>query len=87
MDATKEIDSYFPEALRERVLNFVQFRNTPRMDDLGSYLPNHESSYFTNKNILIVNVVFEVYILNYIFWFALLIFCSVSKKIISWVTA
>lgn len=34
MESTKEIDSYFPEALRERVLNFVQFQNTPRMDDL-----------------------------------------------------
>lgn len=34
MESTKEIDSYFPEALRERVLNFVQFNRTSRMDDL-----------------------------------------------------
>ena len=37
MESTKEIDSYFPEALRERVLNFVQFNRTSRMDDLGTY--------------------------------------------------
>ena len=36
MESTKEIDSYFPEALRERVLNFVQFNRTSRMDDLGT---------------------------------------------------
>ncbi|KAF2277796.1 uncharacterized protein EI97DRAFT_374129 [Westerdykella ornata] len=34
-ETSKEIDSIFPEALRARVLQFVQFRNTPRMDDLG----------------------------------------------------
>lgn len=34
-EASKEINSIFPEGLRARVLEFVQFRNTNRMDDLG----------------------------------------------------
>jgi hypothetical protein len=37
-EAVKEIDSIFPEGLRSRVLEFVQFRNTARMDDLGTLL-------------------------------------------------
>lgn len=36
-EASKEINSIFPEGLRSRVLHFVQFMNTPRMDDLGKY--------------------------------------------------
>jgi alpha-1,3-glucosyltransferase len=38
MEASREINSIFPEALRSRVLEFVQFRNTARMDDLGQYI-------------------------------------------------
>jgi hypothetical protein len=34
-EASREIDSIFPDALRSRVLHFVQFRTTSRMDDLG----------------------------------------------------
>lgn len=34
-EASKEINSIFPEGLRSRVLEFVQFQNTARMDDLG----------------------------------------------------
>jgi hypothetical protein len=37
-EAVKEIDSIFPEGLRSRVLEFVQFRNTARMDDLGKLI-------------------------------------------------
>lgn len=36
-EASKEINSIFPESLRARVLEFVQFRNTARMDDLGEF--------------------------------------------------
>lgn len=36
-EAAQEIDSIFPEGLRARVLEFVQFENTPRMDDLGEF--------------------------------------------------
>jgi hypothetical protein len=42
MEASKEINSIFPEALRSRVLEFVQFRNTARMDDLGESSLNLE---------------------------------------------
>jgi alpha-1,3-glucosyltransferase len=38
MEAAKEINSIFPEGLRARVLDFVQFKNTARMDDLGQSL-------------------------------------------------
>lgn len=38
-EAVKEIDSIFPEVLRSRVLEYVQFRNTARMDDLGKVAP------------------------------------------------
>ncbi|KAJ4338259.1 glycosyl transferase [Didymella glomerata] len=33
-EASREIDSIFSDVLRSRVLHFVQFRTTPRMDDL-----------------------------------------------------
>jgi hypothetical protein len=36
-EASKEINSIFPEGLRSRVLHYVQFMNTPRMDDLGTF--------------------------------------------------
>lgn len=39
-EAVKEIDSIFPEGLRSRVLEFVQFSNTARMDDLGKFATN-----------------------------------------------
>jgi hypothetical protein len=38
-EASQEIDSIFPEGLRSRVLEFVQFEITPRMDDLGTFPP------------------------------------------------
>ena len=34
-EASREIDSIFPDALRSRILHFVQFMTTSRMDDLG----------------------------------------------------
>lgn len=34
-EASREIDSIFPDALRSRILHSVQFRTTSRMDDLG----------------------------------------------------
>ncbi|KAF2686344.1 glycosyltransferase family 57 protein [Lentithecium fluviatile CBS 122367] len=40
-EASKEIDSIFPEGLRSRVLEFVQFRNTARMDDLVNLVFDH----------------------------------------------
>jgi alpha-1,3-glucosyltransferase len=36
-EASKEINSIFPDGLRARVLEFVQFKNTARMDDLGEH--------------------------------------------------
>ena len=36
-EASEEIDSIFPEGLRARGLEFVQFRTTARMDDLGKF--------------------------------------------------
>lgn len=36
-EASREINSIFPEGLRSRVLEFVQFENTARMDDLGKF--------------------------------------------------
>ncbi|KAF2015517.1 glycosyltransferase family 57 protein [Aaosphaeria arxii CBS 175.79] len=41
MEASKEINSIFPEGLRSRVLEFVQFRNTARMDDLVNTVFDH----------------------------------------------
>ncbi|KAF2187276.1 glycosyltransferase family 57 protein [Zopfia rhizophila CBS 207.26] len=37
MEASKEINSFFPERLRAQVLAFVQFLHTPRMDDLVNH--------------------------------------------------
>jgi hypothetical protein len=34
-EASKEINSILPEALRSRVLEYVQFQTTSRLDDLG----------------------------------------------------
>lgn len=34
-EASIEVNSILPEQLRARVLDFVQFKNTGRMDDLG----------------------------------------------------
>lgn len=36
-EASKEINSIFPDGLRSPVLHYVQFRTTPRMDDLGLF--------------------------------------------------
>lgn len=36
-EASREIDSIFPDALRSRILHSVQFRTTSRMDDLGKF--------------------------------------------------
>ncbi|ORY10467.1 ALG6, ALG8 glycosyltransferase family-domain-containing protein [Clohesyomyces aquaticus] len=41
LEASKEINSIFPEGLRSRVLAFVQFRNTARMDDLVNLVFDH----------------------------------------------
>ncbi|KAJ4294065.1 glycosyl transferase [Kalmusia sp. IMI 367209] len=40
-EASEEIDSIFPEGLRSRVLEFVQFRTTARMDDLVNQVYDH----------------------------------------------
>ncbi|KAL1606601.1 glycosyl transferase [Paraconiothyrium brasiliense] len=40
-EASQEIDSIFPEGLRSRVLAFVQFETTPRMDDLVNQVYDH----------------------------------------------
>ncbi|KAK7189722.1 ddt domain-containing protein [Paraphaeosphaeria sporulosa] len=40
-EASQEIDSIFPEGLRSRVLEFVQFEITPRMDDLVNQVYDH----------------------------------------------
>ena len=37
-EASREIDSIFPDALRSRVLHYVQFLTTSRMDDLGKFI-------------------------------------------------
>lgn len=42
-EASQEIDSIFPEGLRSRVLEFVQFEITPRMDDLGKFATRFHS--------------------------------------------
>jgi len=34
-EASKEINSILPDALRSRILEYVQFETTGRMDDLG----------------------------------------------------
>jgi len=39
LEASKEINSVFPEGLRARVLALVQFKETARMDDLGKSSP------------------------------------------------
>ncbi len=36
-EASKEINSIFPDGLRSPVLRFIQFQSTPRMDDLGKH--------------------------------------------------
>lgn len=38
MEASKEINTVFPDALRSHVLRYVQFQTIPRMDDLGKLL-------------------------------------------------
>jgi hypothetical protein len=43
-EAAKEINSIFPEGLRARVLEFVQFHNTARMDDLGEFATSQQST-------------------------------------------
>ncbi|KAF2003169.1 glycosyltransferase family 57 protein [Amniculicola lignicola CBS 123094] len=46
MEVSKEIDSTFPEGLRSRVLEFVQFQNTARMDDLVNIVFDHFREHF-----------------------------------------
>lgn len=36
-EAAQEIDSTLPEGLRARVLDWIQFQTTARMDDLGRF--------------------------------------------------
>jgi hypothetical protein len=50
-EASKEINSIFPEGLRSRVLHFVQFMNTPRMDDLGKYFLGTLPSFVSNDDL------------------------------------
>ena len=38
-EATKEINSIFPDGLRSPVLHYVQFQDHHRMDDLGRSIP------------------------------------------------
>jgi hypothetical protein len=51
MEASKEINSIFPEGLRSRVLHYVQFMNTPRMDDLGKYFLGILPSFVANDDL------------------------------------
>ncbi|KAF2735998.1 hypothetical protein EJ04DRAFT_463970 [Polyplosphaeria fusca] len=46
-EASSVINSIFPESLRARVLAFVQFRNTARMDDLVNVVYDHFREHFT----------------------------------------
>ncbi|KAF9691818.1 hypothetical protein EKO04_010487 [Ascochyta lentis] len=45
-EASREIDSIFPDALRSRVLHFVQFLTTPRMDDLVNLVFDHFKEHY-----------------------------------------
>lgn len=45
-EASREINSIFPEGLRSRVLEFVQFENTARMDDLVNQVFEHFKDHF-----------------------------------------
>jgi hypothetical protein len=47
-EASREINSILPDALRARVLEHVQFENTSRMDDLGK-LPQTKDRTTANK--------------------------------------
>lgn len=47
MEASKEVKSIFPEGLRARVLQFVQFRNTARMDDLVNIVFDHFRDHYS----------------------------------------
>ena len=57
-EASREIDSIFPDVLRSRILHAVQFRTTSRMDDLGKNICLCSLA-FANSFPL-VNLVFDV---------------------------
>lgn len=57
-EALREIDSIFPDALRSRILHFVQFRTTSRMDDLGKIVKLSEV--VLKLTLPPVNLVFDV---------------------------
>lgn len=61
MEASREINSIFPEGLRSRVLQFVQFRNTARMDDLGRCQSSNISAFKVTDSCYVVNNVFDVW--------------------------
>ncbi|KAF2875114.1 ALG6, ALG8 glycosyltransferase family-domain-containing protein [Massariosphaeria phaeospora] len=46
-EASNEINSIFPDTLRSRVLEFIQFRNTARMDDLVNNVFDHFREHYT----------------------------------------
>lgn len=47
-EAAEEIDSIFPEGLRSRVLEYVQFQTTARMDDLGMFVTGCDAWHIAN---------------------------------------
>ena len=57
-EASKEINSIFPDSLRSPVLRYVQFRTTARMDDLGKF--DADSKHETLLTCPPVNNVFDV---------------------------
>jgi hypothetical protein len=56
-EASREINSILPDALRSRVLEYVQFENTTRMDDLGKLRKQYVVLLLTD---LVVNQVHDV---------------------------
>jgi hypothetical protein len=56
-EASREINSILPDALRSRVLEYVQFENTTRMDDLGKLHKQYVVLLLTD---LVVNQVHDV---------------------------
>lgn len=48
VEASKEVKTNFPEYMRKRVLEFVQFENTARMDDLGESVASRTKSKSAN---------------------------------------
>lgn len=57
-ESSKEINSILPEALRSRVLEYVQFQSTARMDDLGKHPASLGSNYANGEQ----STMFSMYV-------------------------